>query len=189
MNFSTVFLGQNDALFVDSRLLVDVANRAYQGLSLEDSRMGTSRLLMFANPLALVKKEMSDFARIDTTPFEKIHINMGVESLDPSTLRALGRPFGPVLAWKALERVKEIHANTRKIEISINFVLGPRLDKHHMDLMVRYLEECEYSGKGYVFVSPLLGAYRGPGQVKREVFYLKARSRIPLFLYGLVGLV
>jgi len=88
-----------------------------------------------------------------------------------------------------LDRIAEVHANTTKIEISMNFVLGPRLHRRHVDRLIQYLEQYEYRGKGCVFLSPLIGHFKGFSEIKREVFTIKQRSRAPLFLYVLVALV
>ena len=92
-NFSSLFLGQNDALYADTRLLQDVAIYAHEEFCMDRAYVRPRGLFMFGSPLSLTKKKITDFNMIEKIPFEKIHINVGIESLDAHTLQALGRPF------------------------------------------------------------------------------------------------
>ncbi|MEF3168947.1 MAG: radical SAM protein [Deltaproteobacteria bacterium] len=188
-NYSTVFFGQNDALSVDTNLLEEAAYSVFKAFSLKNAYIRPTRLMMFGSPISLLEKKLTDFSRLDSLPFDKVHINVGIESLDDKTLNVIGRPFGSEVNQKAIRQIHEIHESTQKIEVSINFLIGPNLPQCHFASLSHHLQNFPFMGKGCVFVSPLFGEYKGIGQVKRDVFYLKALSKVPVFLYLLVSML
>ena len=186
VNYPVLFLGQHDALSCDISLLEEAAHMAYEALSLKDNCFSTSRLIMFASPLSVSQKTTGEFKRLERLPFDAIHINVGIESLDGATLSLIGRPFDLGLIKQALCKIDEVHSSTEKIMFSTNFLISPSFPCGHVESLKEYLNMERPLKKGMAFISPLMGEYKNVGEVKREVFKLKAGASIPAYLYSII---
>jgi len=186
VNFSSIFLGQNDALSVHIDLLAHTAATAFGAFGKEGCFFKEKRLFLFGSPISILEKSLSEFRQLDGLPFDRIHINVGIESLDEETLEIIGRPFKLSDAQSALNKIDQIHSETKKIEIGVNFLLGEHTGANHLKFLLKWLSTANYMGKGYVFVSPMVESNWGLGRIKRSVLDLKSVSKIPLFMYILV---
>ncbi len=128
------------------------------------------------------------FRTIHGLPFHT-HINIGLESADPETLEAIGKPLTAQRVEEAFERMLEINGDYPNIEVSANFVCGGQLPSGHLSSLVSLtLEKLDrYWDKGALYLSPLLDRVPLQGNEKRKLVRdfqeVKRRARLPTFLY------
>ena len=125
---------------------------------------------------------------LDRLPF-RTHLNVGLESADPATLKALGKPLTPGDVERAFERMLEINREYANLEVSANFVFGGELAAGHLNSLVSLdpgeAQPLLRQRGGLPVPAParsaappegrkrLLGDFRG----------LKTQSRLPAYLY------
>ena len=117
------------------------------------------------------------------------HINVGLESADPETLEAIGKPITAQRVEEAFERMLEINRDYPNIEVSANFVCGGQLPPGHLPSLVSLTREKldRYWEKGALYLSPLLDGVPLQASEKRELVRdfreVKMRARMPTYLY------
>ena len=60
-----------------------------------------------------------------------VYINVGLESIDSSTLKFLGKPLGESRVMEAFQKMLDINERFENIEITANFVVGEGLSETH----------------------------------------------------------
>ena len=190
INYNSVFLGQNDALSAGLERVIEAALIAWRDLDLVHSYHPDPRLFLFSWPEALLSLDSSAVSDLNSLPYSKVHINVGIESLDKSTLEWLGKPLDIQTAWSCMEKAMELNMTPGPLEISLNFVAGDSLPQAHWDLLSQSLDRRNGPGpcKGAIYISPLRGELKAPRVLRRRILQLKARSSWPLFLYLIQGL-
>ena len=187
-NYNSIFLGHHDALAAGSEPIEFAASRAHEILEIEASHMKGARLFLFGSADSLLSSGEKVFGMIQGLPFHT-HINVGLESADPETLEAIGKPITAQRVEEAFERMLEINRDYPNIEVSANFVCGGQLPPGHLPSLVSLTREKldRYWEKGALYLSPLLDGVPLEGNEKRELVRdfreVKMRARMPTFLY------
>ena len=187
-NYNSLFLGQNDGLAAEPSLLLEVAQAAFHRLGLGRSTVEGSHLFLFASPDSLLAAPDRLFLGLESLPFQRVFINVGLESFHGPTLEGLGRPVPASRVEGAFRRGLELASPSRRLSISFNLVIGPQLPGEHLRSMEEQLSRAPASAACTIYISPLLGHGWREGELRRRILRLKACSRLPLRLYSIVPL-
>jgi hypothetical protein len=187
-NYNSIFLGQHDALRAGRETIEFAASRAYDLLDFGNSTMKEPRLFLFGSVDALLESEEATLRMLNELPFYST-INVGFESADTATLKALQKPLTGDRVRGAFHRMQEINQEFQNLEVTANFVLGEGLPPSHFDslsdLTANHREPATL--KGAFYLSPLLGGTGQTGVRRRRILKnfneLKTRSPVPTFLY------
>lgn len=183
INYSALFLGDHDALFAGGDLITFTAKTAFEYFEMTNAVTGPPRLFLFGSVASLAAADNTMLGAINRLPFYT-YINIGLESGDSETLRALGKPIDGNMVATAFDRMVRINRTFENIEVTANFVLGEGLPESHLpsiiDLTRNHIDR-PYA-KGAVYFSPL--ADIGPKDKFLTRFNnFKALCRLPAFLY------
>ena len=155
-NSNALFLGNHDGLAAGGELIEFAASEAYKTFGFNDARDGTSSLFFFGSVDSLLNSMHDWFEDLDRLPFNT-HINIGFESVDPSTLKEIGKPVDETKVRAAFEKMLEINRHFANIEVTGNFIMGDRLSPEHYQSLAQLLSDTSAppKGKGAVYLSPL----------------------------------
>lgn len=187
-NYNSIFLAHHDALAAPKEKIEFAATRAYEALEIESSYMKGARLFLFGSADSLLASREDVFRMIRDLPFQT-NINIGLESADPETLEALGKPITVRRVEEAFDRMLEINRDFPNIEVSANFVCGGRLPAGHLPSLVSLTRERlnRYWEKGALYLSPLVDGLPLQGNDKRKLVrdfqQVKRLARLPVYLY------
>jgi len=187
-NYTSLFLGQHDALHAGSDLLQFAAEKAYEVFELKRSYLQNATLFFFGSVDSLLRSEEKLFESVNRLPYST-YINIGLESADPATLSSLKKPLSAEKVGEAFSRIGEINRRYEKIEVTANFVFGNDLPLTHFDslfgLLVRRWAPSRH--KGAFYLSPLMGGGIEEKERKKELLkkfrQFKTESRLPTFIY------
>ena len=187
-NYNAVFLGHHDALQAGADLLLWAAATAHEGLEVGRSLLRDPRLFLFGSADSLLRAPSTLWKALDRLPF-RTHLNVGLESADPATLKALGKPLTPGDVERAFERMLEINREYSNLEVSANFVFGGELAAGHLNSLVSLIRAKlnRFCDKGAVYLSPLMHDRprhrEGRKRLLGDFRGLKTQSRLPAYLY------
>ncbi len=188
-NYRSVFLAHHDALAAGGEQIGFAARNAYERFELESSHMkGGARLFLFGSADSLLSSREEVFRTISGLPYHT-YVNVGLESAEPETLEAIGKPITSRQVEEAFERMLEINRTYPNIEVSANFVFGEHLPAGHLPSLVSLTREKldRYWEKGGLYLSPLLNGATPDGSEKREIVRefqeVKRHARLPAHLY------
>ncbi len=187
-NYNAVFLGQHDALSAGRELLEATAERAYEIFEFGRSHLKGVCLFLFGSVDSVIHAQEGLFESLSRFPFST-YINVGLESNDPNTLKALKKPISVERIREAFARVLEINRRYDRIEVTSNFVFGEDLPSGHLSSLSDLIRNRVnlISNKGAVYLSPLVGEEMKDKKSKRELLRrflkLKTESRLPAFIY------
>ncbi len=184
-NYNAIFLAQHDALFSGIALLEFAAKYGYKEFEFDRSNIRGAYLFLFGSVDSFLDADHALFDRLDGLPFFT-YINMGLESADRATLDILGKAIDPDAVQEAFNKMIEINSRYENIEITANFVFGDGLPDGHIPSIIRMVEKGpdRPSSKGALYFSPLINGKRGDRRgIRREFYRIKARCRLPAFLY------
>lgn len=113
-------------------------------------------LFLFGSVESLLNSQNRLFEKLDRLRFH-IYINVGLESIDPSTLKFLGKPVSQSSVLEAFQKMLDINASFENIEVTANFVLGEGLSETHYQSLKDLLRNAPVvsGGKGGIYLSPL----------------------------------
>ncbi len=183
INYHGLFLGNHDALAAGPELICFAAQEAYDVFGFRSRKDQKPFLFLFGSVDSLLKSKQSFFEQLNRLPFYT-YINIGFESVDKTTLAAIGKPVTVENVKKAFAKMLQINAVYDRIEVSGNFVAGDSLSLDHDDSLADLLKNADVAGqqKGAIYLSPLKNSPK-----KRELltrFYkIKEESRLPVFIY------
>ncbi len=183
INYHALFLGNHDALAAGAKLICFAAQEAYDAFGFRLRKDQRPFLFLFGSVDSLLKTNQSFFEQLNRLPFYT-YINIGFETVDKTTLAAIGKPVTVEKVKKAFTKMLKINTAYDQIEITCNFVAGDNLSPDHDDCLADLLKNADVAGKqkGAIYLSPLKGSPK-----KRELlsrFYkIKAASRLPVFVY------
>lgn len=183
INYSSIFLGEHDALNAGCDHILSAAKKAYEVLDFRHSYMREKNLFFFGSADSLMDAETRLFEGLNKLPF-KTYINIGLESADQETLDRLGKPITSELVLQAFEKIHQINSSCNQIEITANFIMDDHLPEGHYPAFLKLVREkiSRTKNKGSVYLSPLRIA-----KPSREILFkfnrLKTLSRVPTFLY------
>ena len=187
-NTNAIFLGQHDALSAGHELLRLAAEGAYEIFEFERSHLRGAYLFLFGSVDSMVHSEERLFESLNHLPF-LTYINVGLESNDPETLKALKKPVTVEKIREAFTRILDINRKYEKIEVTANFVLGEDLPSGHLPSLLELSRNKLglFGDKGAVYLSPLMEEEMRDKKSKRELLRkflkLKTESRLPAFIY------
>ena len=181
-NYQALFLGNHDALAAGEDRILTAAAKAYLEFDFK-TRTETPCLFLFGSVDSLLNSEKRFFEKLDQIPFYT-YMNIGLESMDPSTLKLLGKPLSTSRVMQAFEKMIRINERYGHIEITVNFVIGEGLPETHYQSLKKLVQEIPDTarGKGGIYLSPLKDSPK-----KRELLpqfkEIKEHSNIPVFMY------
>jgi hypothetical protein len=183
VNYNSIFLGNHDALFAGEEALFFSASKAYEGLEIGKSRMKEPRLFLFGSVDSMLRAPESLFSMLNRLPFYT-YINLGLESADAETFRAIGKPLSTEKVIRAFRRMIEVNRGHANIEVSANFVYGANLPQGHLPSIVSLTREHlpHFHSKGAIYVSPLedIGS---KAEMLSRFMELKKMCRLPCYIY------
>ncbi len=183
VNYNALYLGEHDALNAPADLILYTADNAYKILELDKSVMKSPCLYLFGSADALLNAEDRLFTALEASPYHTF-INIGLESADQETLDLIGKPLTSKKVMAAFDRMLQINKKFSRVEISCNFIMDENLPKGHAASMMALVREKLpfVQPKGTVYLSPLRFG-RPSREVLFDFYYLKTKSRLPMFLY------
>jgi hypothetical protein len=183
VNYNSLFLGQHDALEAGADLIEFASGAAYERLRLERSFMRGANLFFFGSVDSFLSSPDDLFRRLDRSPF-RTYVNLGLESADQRSLDELEKPIAVDRVREAFRRMLDLNRRLEHLEITANFVLGPSLPESHLDSIVELAGEGveAVSHKSTLYISPLENGEVVP-EIRRSVYRIKNRCRVPVFLY------
>jgi hypothetical protein len=187
-NYNAIFLGQHDALSAALELLELAAQKAYDMLEFEHSYLRRACLFLFGSVDSMIHSKEKVFESLNNLPFYT-YINIGLESNDPNTLKALKKPVSVEKVRGAFDRILDINRRYEKIEVTANFVFGKDLPAGHLPSLLELTRDrfILSPSKGVVYLSPLMEEGTRDKESKRELLRrflkLKTQSRLPAFIY------
>jgi len=181
-NYSTLFLGQHDALQCGRELIEFAAEKGYDLLDFKGSFMRDHRLLLFGSVDSLLSAPEALFASLEAMPFETC-INIGFESADQATLDSLRKPIHARQVKEAFFRMLELNRRYRSLEITANFILNTNLPQEHFARISELTGQSlsRPAPKGTIYLSPMHGLDKL--EHLRIFKELKQRSRLPMYIY------
>ncbi|MEW6442784.1 MAG: radical SAM protein [bacterium] len=187
-NYNSVFLGDHDALRAGAEVLEFAARKAYERFDLAHSYLRGSNLFLFGSADTMARSDEGLFQMLEALPYAATYLNIGLESPDPATLKALGKPVTPEVVEEAFARILNVNRRYMKIEASANFLIGAGLPPTHLPSVMALTSEHPVRScvKGTAYLSPLIRRPPGPEERRkllsrfREV---KLASRLPVYLY------
>jgi hypothetical protein len=107
-----------------------------------------------------------------------------IESVDPSTLKFLGKPLMESNVREAFRKMMQINAIFENMEVTGNFLIGDGLSDQDYHSLKELLRDAPVNSirKGAIFLSPLMDSPK-----KRELLPLvreiKDESQMPVYMY------
>jgi radical SAM superfamily enzyme YgiQ (UPF0313 family) len=187
-NYSSLFLGQHDALHAGMELLQFAAAKAYELFELKRSYLKDACLFLFGSVDSFLRSEEKLFESINRFPYST-YINIGLESADPATLSSLKKPLSAEKVGEAFSRMGEINRRYEKIEVTANFVFGNDLPLTHFDSLFSLLARrwAPSRHKGAFYLSPLMGGGMKERERRKDLLrkfnQFKIESSLPTFIY------
>ncbi len=187
-NYSSLFLGQHDALHAGLDRLQFAAAKAYELFELKRSYLKDAYLFLFGSVDSFLRSEEKLFESINLFPYST-YINIGLESADPATLSSLKKPLSAEKVGEAFSRMGEINRRYEKIEVTANFVFGNDLPLTHFDSLFSLLARrwAPSRNKGAFYLSPLMGGGMKERERRKDLLrkfnQFKIESHLPTFIY------
>jgi radical SAM superfamily enzyme YgiQ (UPF0313 family) len=181
-NYNGLFLGDHDALAAKEQLLLFSAAQASDAFGF-NNRPQTPFLFLFGSVDSFLQSKNALFDALNLLAFYT-YINIGLESVDDSTLDLIGKPLNESKVTEAYAKMLDINSAYENIEVTANFVIGEDLPEDHYHSLMDLLESQPATPlkKGVIYLSPLKNSPK-----KRELLPLvnriKARSNLPVFVY------
>jgi hypothetical protein len=181
-NYKALFLGNHDALEAGDELIFIATSKAYKDFGF-GARTKNPLLFLFGSVVSLLKAKSRFFEKLNHLPFY-IYINIGLESIDKSTLEYIGKPLSESKVRDAFKKMLDINATYKNIEVTANFVIGEGLSEEHYQSLKELLRDAPVTsrGKGAIYLSPLKDSPK-----KRELLPLineiQNQSNIPAYIY------
>ncbi|MFH1980989.1 MAG: radical SAM protein [Pseudomonadota bacterium] len=182
-NYHGLFLGNHDALAAGQELIVTSATEAYSAFGFDRPGGTTPMLFLFGSVDSLLKFENKAFEKLNQLPFYT-YINIGFESIDTETLACLGKPVDEPKVRAAFQKMLDINASYRNIEVTGNFVIGEGLTPEHYQSIKGLLQDVPNAsrGNGTIYLSALKNSPK-----KRELLpiikEIQDSSKIPVYVY------
>jgi hypothetical protein len=182
-NYNSLFLGQHDALNCSPDAIVHAIDAAVHQLGLESSYPDGSNIFLFGSVSSLLAAPETLFDRLNRLS-SMVYINIGLESADQATLKAIGKPISEDMVRDAFLRIQAINDQYPALEISANFIMDDSLPAEHYSKIVGLIRDSlrHRKPKGSIYFSPL--TFDQPSRARLFAFNrLKILSRLPTFLY------
>jgi hypothetical protein len=181
-NYNALFLGNHDVLEAGDELIFMAASKAYEDFEFE-ARTNNPFLFLFGSVDSFLMSKNLLFEKLNHLPYYS-YINIGLESVDKSTLKMIGKPLVESKVREAFNKMIDINADYKNIEVTANFVIGEGLPAEHYHSLKELLRDATVisGGKGSIYLSPLKDSPK-----KRELLPLvnkiKEQSKLPVYIY------
>jgi radical SAM superfamily enzyme YgiQ (UPF0313 family) len=181
-NYNALFLGNHDVLEAGDELIFMAASKAYEDFEFE-ARTKNPFLFLFGSVDSFLMSKKQLFEKLNHLPYYT-YINIGLESVDKSTLKMIGKPLVESKVREAFNKMIDINADYKNIEVTANFVIGEGLPAEHYHSLKELLRDATVisGGKGSIYLSPLKDSPK-----KRELLPLvneiKEQSKLPVYIY------
>jgi hypothetical protein len=182
-NYNALFLGNHDALAAGDELILLAVSEATKVFGFGDQGAKTPLLFLFGSVGSFLKSKNELFEKLSCLPFYT-YINIGFESIDPSTLIFIRKPVTASMVREAFGKMLEINAAYTNIEITGNFLMGETFPPEHYQSLIELLRNASASshGKGAIYLSAIKDSPK-----KRELlpqfFEIKNQSKLPTYIY------
>ncbi|MEJ2655741.1 MAG: radical SAM protein [Desulfobacterales bacterium] len=182
-NYNALFLGNHDALAAGNELIHMAVSEACKVLGFGGPCTKTPMLFFFGSVDSLLKSENKLFERLSSLPFHT-YINIGFESIDPSTLASIRKPVSASEVREAFRKMCDINTANTNIEITGNFLIGKTLSPEHYHSLAELLRDTPVplNGKGAVYLSPIKDS-PGKRELLPQFFEIKNQSKLPTYIY------
>lgn len=183
-NYNAIFLGNHDALSAGINHVYTAASEAFSNFDIENANIGDPRLFMFGSVKSFLKAGDIFFEKLDQLPFFT-HINIGLESVDPSTLIEIGKPLTIHDNHMAFHKMLDVNRSYNNIEITANFLFGEPFSADHHNSLMDLLDSVTNisSDRGTVYLSPLVGHRQESETLLQQFYEIKSKSQLPVFIY------
>ena len=182
-NYRGLFLGDHDALAAGEEALTFAIKEAKAVLNPGGSGAEQPLLFLFGSVGSFLKADPRLLQALNESGFQ-VYINVGFESVDPETLKHIGKPITAGQVMEAFKKMHEVNRGHANIRVTGNFLMGERLPEGHFPSLEKLLKNAPppSGGKGAVYLSPLKN--RGEDEdLLTRYFELKKKSRAPVFVY------
>ncbi len=182
-NYGALFLGNHDALAAGREVICESAAEAHAAFGLGRVRETPPLLFLFGSVHSLLASGHDLFETLNQLPYYT-YLNIGFESNHDATLADLGKPLNEALVGEAFQKMLDVNAGYKNIEVTGNFVIGKGLADEHYRFLEALLRNAPVASrnKGVIYLSPLKDSPR-----KRELLPLihaiQAQSRMPVYVY------
>jgi radical SAM superfamily enzyme YgiQ (UPF0313 family) len=183
INYNSLFLGEHDALQVNSELILSSIEKAYREFGFAASYIPGSNIFLFGSVTSFLNAPEHFFRQLDEFP-GMTYINIGLESADQETLDRIGKPIKERQVQEAFTRSQDINDRYPSVEITANFIMDAGLpDNHYIKILDLIREkQTRLKPKGSIYFSPL--TFDQPSRSRLFEFNrLKIKSRLPAYLY------
>jgi hypothetical protein len=182
-NYNAVFLGNHDALAAGHERICMAADESYAAFGFESAYVKNPSLYLFGSVDSLLSGGDHLIEALKRLPFYT-YINIGLESVDPATLRSIQKPLDSRKIENAFQMMLDVNRCYPNIEITANFLLGDCFSSDHYQALVELLRHRldRYYSKGAIYISPLNTSSDNRGLLRRFI-EIKNQSRLPTYLY------
>ncbi len=188
INYSAIFLGQNDALSSSPDILLETARIAFKVL-LDKSIFKEKTLYLFGSTTSLLNTPRWIFKELDKIGYRHIYINCGLESFEQDVLNMIGKPITSKEVEDAYRFSVDINKDYSCVEISLNFLISESFPEIHLKTLLKKLSNPTTKlPKGTIYLSPMIGESYTLRKLKRIIFNLKSNSKWDIKLYIMQGL-
>lgn len=183
INYSSLFLGEHDALQTSSERILFSIDAACKEFDLGHSYTAGTNIFLFGSVTSLLNAPEEFFRQL--AKFHAMtYINIGLESADQKTLDKIGKPLTEKLVQEAFWRSQDINDRFPSIEITANFIMDENLPDSHYKKILELIREQQFhvKPKGSIYFSPL--SFDRPSRSRLFEFNrIKIQSRLPTYLY------
>jgi hypothetical protein len=182
-NYNAVFLGNHDALAAGHERICMAAAESYAAFGFESAYVKNPSLYLFGSVDSLLSGGDHLIEALKRLPFYT-YINIGLESVDPATLRSIQKPLDSRKIENAFQMMIDVNRCYPNLEITANFLLGDCFSSDHYQALVELLRHRldRYYSKGAIYISPLNTSSDNRGLLRRFI-EIKNQSRLPTYLY------
>jgi radical SAM superfamily enzyme YgiQ (UPF0313 family) len=182
-NYQALFLGNHDALAAGDELICMAAYEADKAFGLANTRTSAPTLYFFGSVDALLRSKDNLFETLSRLPFYT-SINIGFESVDPSTLALIRKPITAPKVREAFKIMLEVNSAYSNIEITGNFLMGNTLAPRHYQSLAELLGNAKKHShkKGAIYLSPLKDS-PNKRELLPQFFEIKNQSQLPTYIY------
>lgn len=177
-NYTSIFLANHDALAAGKDVISMAAEEAAAAFA-----MAQPTLFLFGSVDSLLEADNSLWPLLEGIA-ERAYINVGFESADAATLRAIGKPLDAAKVRDGFAKMIQLNRQYSGLKITGNFLLGEDFPAAHYDSLARLLGDAhaEANRNGAVYLSPLVKS-RNRIDLLDTFFELQKVSTLPAYIY------
>ncbi len=177
-NYKAMFLANHDALGADDGVITSAAAQAMEAFGLDNPS-----LFLFGSVDSLLEAGDGLWERINQLEAHT-YINVGFESADTPTLKAIGKPLDAAKVRTAFDQMLQLNREYANLEISGNFLLGEDFSQAHHDSLAELLGgvPAGTGRKGAVYLSPLVKS-RDRKALLKTFFELQKAGPLNAYVY------